>query len=189
MVVSSETPRHSFTIVVHLSGSSLWTRLSRFLMTCSSWEPDGVLTQSLPSSSSQPLWMRRVTSPPSSTTSCGPLPPGKLTACRVRSQYSSSVSPFQAKTGVPLAAMAAAAWSCVEKMLHEAQRTSAPSSLRVSMRTAVWMVMCRQPAIRAPFSGFSLPYCSRSAIRPGISASASSISLRPQSARPMSFTL
>ena len=30
-----------------------------------------------------------------------------------------------AKTGVPVAAMAAAAWSWVEKMLHEAQRTSA----------------------------------------------------------------
>jgi hypothetical protein len=45
-------------------------------------------------------------------------------AFQVQSQYSSSVSPFQAKTGVPAAAMAAAAWSCVEKMLHEAQRTS-----------------------------------------------------------------
>ena len=31
-----------------------------------------------------------------------------------------------AKTGTPLAAIAAAAWSWVEKMLHEAQRTSAP---------------------------------------------------------------
>jgi len=27
--------------------------------------------------------------------------------------------PFQAKTATPAAAMAAAAWSCVEKMLHE----------------------------------------------------------------------
>jgi hypothetical protein len=27
------------------------------------------------------------------------------------------------------AAIAAAAWSCVEKMLHEAQRTSAPSAV------------------------------------------------------------
>jgi hypothetical protein len=55
------------------------------------------------------LVQRSVTSPPSSTTSCGPLPPGKLTARQVRSQYSSSVSPFQAKTGVPALAMAAAA--------------------------------------------------------------------------------
>ena len=40
-----------------------------------------------------------------------------------------------AKTGVPAAAMAAAAWSWVEKMLHEAQRTSAPSAFRVSIST------------------------------------------------------
>ena len=32
---------------------------------------------------------------------------------------------------------AAAAWSCVEKMLHDTQRTSAPSSASVSMRTPV----------------------------------------------------
>ena len=43
--------------------------------------------------------MSSVTSPPSSTTSCGPLPPGNETACSVQSQYSSSVSPFQANTG------------------------------------------------------------------------------------------
>ena len=40
--------------------------------------------------------------------------------------YSSSLSPFQAKTGTPRAAIAAAAWSWVEKMLHELQRTVAP---------------------------------------------------------------
>jgi hypothetical protein len=51
--------------------------------------------------------------------------------------------------------MAAAAWSWVEKMLHEAQRTSAPSASSVSIRTAVWMVMCSEPAMRAPFSGCS----------------------------------
>ena len=44
--------------------------------------------------------------------------------------YSSSVSPFQANTGTPRAAIAAAAWSWVEKMLHELQRTVAPSSLQ-----------------------------------------------------------
>ena len=48
--------------------------------------------------------------------------------------------------------MAAAAWSWVEKMLHELQRTSAPSALSVSIRTAVWIVMWRQPAMRAPAS-------------------------------------
>ncbi len=31
-------------------------------------------------------------------------------------------------------------------MLHEAQRTSAPSALSVSISTAVWMVMCSEPA-------------------------------------------
>ena len=53
--------------------------------------------------------------------------------------------------------MAAAAWSCVEKMLHDAHRTSAPSATRVSMRTAVWMVMCRDPAILAPANGRLVP--------------------------------
>ena len=53
--------------------------------------------------------------------------------------------------------MAAAAWSWVEKMLQEAQRTSAPSAVSVSMRTAVWVVMCSEPAMRAPASGFSAP--------------------------------
>ena len=75
--------------------------------------------------------------------------------------YSSSVSPFHAKTGVPEAAMAAAAWSCVEKMLHDLfcegvsrifslawhvaydQVTSAPRDVRVSISTAVWIAAVR----------------------------------------------
>ncbi len=77
-----------------------------------------------------------------------------------------------AKTGMPAAAIAAAAWSCVEKMLHEAQRTSAPSAFSVSISTAVWMVMCSEPVMRAPFSGLLAPNSSRQAIRPGISVSA-----------------
>ena len=81
-------------------------------------------------------------------------------------QYSSSVSPFQAKTGTPCGssavpfgptATAAAAWSWVEKMLQEAQRTSAPSATSVSMSTAVWIVMCSDPAMRAPASGLESP--------------------------------
>ena len=55
-----------------------------------------------------------------------------------------------AKTGVPPSAITAAAWSCVENTLHDAQRTSAPSAFSVSISTAVWMVMCRLPVIRAP---------------------------------------
>ncbi len=85
--------------------------------------------------------------------------------------------------------MAAAAWSCVEKMLQEDQRTSAPRAFSVSISTAVWMVMCRQPATRAPFSGCDGPYSFRTAIRPGISSSAMAISLRPQSASERSLTL
>src|SRR5262249_43081336 len=73
-------------------------------------------------------------------------------------------------------------------MLHEAQRTSAPSALSVSISTAVWMVMCSEPQMRAPRSGCSGPYSSRVAMRPGISVSAMAISLRPQSPRLTSLT-
>ena len=91
--------------------------------------------------------------------------------------------------GTPAAAIAAAAVSCVEKMLQLAQRTSAPSSRSVSMSTAVCTVMCREPVIRWPASGLRGPYFSRTDMRPGISFSATSISRRPRSARPMSATL
>src|SRR3546814_1351670 len=50
---------------------------------------------------------------------------------------------------ISVAAIAAAAWSWVENTLHEARRTSAPSACRVSMRTAVWMVMCSEQIGRA----------------------------------------
>src|SRR5258708_7888399 len=73
-------------------------------------------------------------------------------------------------------------------MLQDAQRTSAPSAFNVSIRTAVWIVMCSEPAMRAPLSGCDLENSSRVAIRPGISTSAMAISLRPQSARVMSLT-
>ena len=74
-------------------------------------------------------------------------------------------------------------------MLHETQRTSAPSAVSVSISTPVWMVMCSEPAMRAPFKGCFGPYSSRVAIRPGISVSASESSLRPNSARPISLTM
>ena len=129
----------------------------------------------------------------------GPVVAGRqVSACSVHHQYSSRVSPFQAKTGMPWGssgvpsgptAIAAAAWSWVEKMLQLAQRTCAPSAARVSISTAVWMVMCSDPVIRAPRSGCASAYSSRTAIRPGISCSASLISLRPKSARDRSATL
>lgn len=60
-------------------------------------------------------------------------------------------------------------------LTQDDQVTSAPRAVRVSMRTAVWMVllqqislestlqlsvtyMCRQPAIRAPFRGWEALY-------------------------------
>ena len=73
-------------------------------------------------------------------------------------------------------------------MLQDAQRTSAPSAVSVSISTAVWIVMCSEPAMRAPFSGCASPNSARSAIRPGISVSAMSSSLRPKSASAMSLT-
>ena len=92
----------------------------------------------------------------------GPGWPGQVSACSVHHQYSGRVSPFQANTGMPLGssgvpsgptATAAAAWSWVEKMLQLAHRTWAPSATSVSISTAVWMVMCSDPVIRAPRSG------------------------------------
>src|SRR3954447_1022898 len=74
-------------------------------------------------------------------------------------------------------------------MLQLAQRTSAPRLVSVSISTAVWIVMCRLPVMGAPCSGCSPAYFSRSDIRPGISCWASSISLRPYSARDRSATL
>ena len=60
---------------------------------------------------------------------------------------------------------------------------------KVSINTAVWMVMCREPMMRAPLSGLEAPNSERIAIRPGISFSAKRISLRPYSASEMSATL
>ena len=74
-------------------------------------------------------------------------------------------------------------------MLQELQVTSAPKACKVSIKTAVWIVMCKHPAIRAPFKGCSFLYSSRKLIKPGISASAKLISFLPQAASDMSFTL
>src|ERR1043166_6581544 len=67
-------------------------------------------------------------------------------------------------------------------MLQLAQRMSAPSACSVSISTAVWIVMCKLPAIRAPLSGWLGAYFLRIAIKPGISCSAIAISLRPHDA-------
>merc|ERR1719352_2027045 len=90
------------------------------------------------SSNSLPLWIRRVASPPSSTSWSQPSLPGTVIICSVHHQYSGSVSPFHANTvEVPAFAMAAAAWSWVLKMLQEHHLTLAPKAAKVSMRTPV----------------------------------------------------
>ena len=150
---------------------------------------------------STPLCTSSVASPPSSRIMFGPtISPDasrNLNSCSVAHQYSASVSPFQANTGTPFGCSgvpcgpttaAAAAWSCVEKMLQDTQRTSAPRLTRVSISTAVCTVMCSEPATRAPCSGRASAYSRRSSIRPGISCSASRISLRPNSASDRSAT-
>ena len=70
-------------------------------------------------------------------------------------------------------------------MLHEHQRTVAPNLTKVSIKQAVWMVMCSEPMILAPFRGLVSPYFLRKAIRPGISCSETSISFLPHAARLM----
>jgi hypothetical protein len=57
------------------------------------------------------------------------------------------------------------------------------------MSTAVWMVMCSEPVMRAPASGWLVGVLGPQAMRPGISCSASWISLRPKAARDRSATL
>ena len=52
-------------------------------------------------SASRPRWTSRVASPPSSRIMLANLPPGQIRICWVHHQYSSSDSPFQAKTGTP----------------------------------------------------------------------------------------
>merc|ERR1719399_1975058 len=106
------------------------------------------------SSNSLPLWISRVASPPSSTSWSQPSLPGTVIICSVHHQYSARVSPFQANTvAVPALAMAAAAWSCVLKMLQEHHRTVAPRAAKVSMSTPVWMVMCNEPLMSIPLNG------------------------------------
>ena len=132
--------------------------------------------------------MSRVASPPSSTMSCGPEAVRARSApARCTHQYSSSVSPFQAKTGTPAAAMAAAAWSWVEKMLQEhPAHVGAELDERLDEDGGLDRHVQRAHDADALRAASRRPYFSRVAIRPGISCSAISISLRPKSARPMS---
>jgi len=113
----------------------------------------------------------------------------KNNVCSIHRLNSSSFIPFRAQTGTPVTAIAAAAWSWVEKILQLDRCTSAPKTTSVSISTAVWIVMWRHPAILAPAKGLDSPNSFLSAINPGISASAREISFLPHSANDKSLTL
>src|SRR5579875_57566 len=199
VVVSSVTPMMFPATSVHLPGVCVSDSRSTPRITFHSSGSSSAADGTPPAFSySAPLCTSSVASPPSSSNMLGPSLPGQVSACVVHHQYSSSVSPFQANTGTPFGSSAvpsgptttaAAAWSWVEKMLQLAHRTCAPSAVSVSMSTAVCTVMCSDPVIRAPCSGWDSAYSARTAIRPGISCSASSISLRPNAASDRSATL
>merc|ERR1719155_216447 len=156
VVVSSETPLQILDMRVHLVLSAAMESL----MVCKTHLNSGLVVLlgsgrepsfANFSSNSRPLWMRRVASPPSSTSWSQPSQSGTVSICSVHHQYSGRVSPFQANTvDVPALAMPAAAWSWVLKMLQEAQRTLAPKHCRVSMSTPVWIVMWRGPLMLRP---------------------------------------
>src|SRR6516162_3557943 len=205
VVVSSVTPTMPAAILVNRSELAATLARSRSRMTASSSGSSSVASGTAPAFSySAPWCTSRVASPPSSSSMLGPPPAspapstGQVSAWSVHHQYSVSVSPFQAKTGTPRGlpgvpsgptAIAAAAWSWVEKMLQLAHRTWAPSATSVSIRTAVCTVMCSEPVMRAPRRGWVRAYSARTAISPGISCSARVISLRPNSASERSATL
>merc|ERR1719182_339718 len=194
VVVSSLTPLHFLAILVYLVLSTGMESLRSCRMHLNSGLSVLAGSGKVPSlanlvSNSRPLWIKSVASPPSTSWS-QPSSPGTVIICSVHHQYSGRVSPFHAKTvEVPALAIAAAAWSCVLKMLHEHQRTLAPNSANVSISTPVWIVMCSEPLMLSPLNGCAGPNSARAAMRPGISISASESSLRPNSAKPISFTL
>src|ERR1700728_3269590 len=145
VVVSSVTPMRSSPTLVHRPGVLASDSRSRSRMTFHSSGSSSAADGTPPACSySAPLWTSRVASPPSSSSMFGPVDPStsdQVSAWLVHHQYSTRVSPFQAKTGTPLGssgvpsgptAIAAAAWSWVEKMLQLAQRTFAPIAVSVS---------------------------------------------------------
>src|SRR6478609_6057098 len=150
VVVSSVTPLTDAATLVHLVLSASSERRSRFRKTLYSSECSSSSGGTTPAfSNCAPRSTSMVASPPSSRIMLAGSP-GHVSICSAAHQYSSRVSPFHANTGTPLGSsgvpcgpttVAAAAWSWVEKMLHDAQRTSAPSATSVSISTAVCTVM------------------------------------------------
>merc|ERR1719272_1954218 len=175
VVVSSLTPWQAFAIRVYLVLSVGMESFNNCKMHLNSALSVLAGSGKVPSfayfsSNSLPLCINKVASPPSSTSKSQPSAPGTVIICSVHHQYSGSVSPFHAKTvDVPAFAMAAAAWSCVLKMLHEHQRTVAPMAASVSIKTPVWIVMCNDPLTFKPLNGWLGPNSVRQFMSPGIS--------------------
>src|SRR6478752_4245986 len=142
VVVSSLTPLIVAAVRVHFCGSAVRDRRRTSRKMPYSSESSGSVEGTVPTASnSTPLCTSMVASPPSSRIMLGPSSgldsaPGQVRICSAVHQYSSRVSPFQANTGTPWGSStvplptttAAAASSWVEKMLQDAQRTSAPSA-------------------------------------------------------------
>ncbi len=102
MVVSSVTPLISAAMRVHFWWSVAMVRRTRALKTWNSSESSSAFGGTWPAvSHSLPLWTSIVASPPSSRIMLAKVSPGQVRIRSVHSQYSSSVSPFQAKTGTP----------------------------------------------------------------------------------------
>src|SRR6266567_2736663 len=102
VVVSSVTPLTCRATAVHLPGAAASDRRSRPSTARHSSESSAVPDGTAPARSySAPLCTSSVASPPSSSSMFGPSPAGQLSACSVHHQYSSRVSPFHAKTGMP----------------------------------------------------------------------------------------
>src|SRR6185312_14299870 len=102
VVVSSETPMIDCAMVVYLLGLSASERRRVSKMILYSSESFSSADGTTPAASySTPMWISRVASPPSSTMESGPVPSGQVSICSVHHQYSSNVSPFQAKTEIP----------------------------------------------------------------------------------------
>ncbi len=103
VVVSSLTPRMALAIDVQrpgfaFSSAPIFLRITPH----SSGSLSGLNAGTLPAfSNSEALCTNSVASPPSSTISVGPLPSGHTRHSTVHHQYSSSVSPFHANTGMP----------------------------------------------------------------------------------------
>ena len=118
VVVSSDTPIMRSASLVHFVGclGNSRARRARTILNSALSVDSGsgrVLLAAYAFSALTPSWIRRVMSPPSSTIRSHPSPfasSGHVMALRVHSQYSSRVSPFQAKTAAePSRATAAAA--------------------------------------------------------------------------------